>query len=100
MAKETETEEEIKALYEIRDEKGMTNKVKQGMMEITRLKSPEEDFPFYKFVMENFSKGEMAHVVCTFIAKEMADKLENDPHFKMLITMLVRMENNKKENNE
>lgn len=93
--KTKETEEEIREAHQLRDEKSMNQKIRAAMLEIVKMEKPDDDFSFYKHVMENFSKGEMAHVVCIFIAKEMVEKLQNNTEFSMLIKMLAMLESKK-----
>lgn len=96
----TETKEEIKAAHELRDEKIMTQKIRAAMLEIPKLEKPEEDYPFYEHVMENFSKGEMAHVVCLYVAKEMARHIQESPEFLLALQALNFMNKFKKEKDD
>jgi hypothetical protein len=62
------------------------------MLEIIKLDDPADGYPIYKYVRENFTKGEMAHIVCVYAAKQMAEMIQKDPTFKQMCTMLKTME--------
>jgi hypothetical protein len=88
----SETEEKIKKDYETQDEKVMSAKIRGIMLEIIKLDDPADGYPIFKYVRENFTEGEMAHVVCVYAAKQMAELIQKDPQFKALCSMLKTMD--------
>lgn len=87
-----ETENEIRSYYENVDRKAINVKIRESMLTIVRMEKNEDGFTLYKQVMETFTKDEMAHIVCTYIAKDMNDKLKSDPEFLSLVKMIRLLE--------
>lgn len=88
----TETEEKIKKEYETQDEDLMSKKIRGIMLEIIKLDDPADGYPIFKYVRENFTEGEMAHIVCVYAAKQMAEMIQKDSKFKTMCTMLKTMQ--------
>ena len=90
------TEEEIKEMYDTQDEKGINIKIRTAMLEIIKLEDPGQGLPMFKHVLETFTEGEKTHIVCLYIAKQMAEALKSNPEFKMLCQMIKTMDDMQK----
>lgn len=76
------SEEEIKEEFSSLDEKKLSKKVREAMLEIVVNSTEEAEFCLFKHLMEKFSKAELAHVAKVFVAKKLADEVQSDPEIR------------------
>ncbi len=83
-------QKELKKEYDNLDVITLNEKVREAMMVIvtTPEESKEDGFPLYEHVHENFNHSQLVHLACTFIAKEMIDKLKDSSEFLETVRML------------
>lgn len=92
----TQTEEEKLRKFYDGNKAGQDNdldmKVRSAMLEIIKLKDPDDGFEVFKHVITIFSEEELAHMACLYIGSHMVKLLQTNPEFKTLCSMMAMMD--------